>query len=435
MVPQTSRIQSLKLFDRSFAIVVTIGGMIGLGILRTPGEVAQLTTNPLFFVVLWFCGGCFILLSTNVIGELIGLTSKSGGTYALIYRAYGAFPSFVIGWVDWLSFVADISLKSYVAIEFIDWIIPISSAWQPGAAIMVSTIFAGMQLLGIQFSVILQKLVTILLTVLMIGLALVLYFLVPELTRPQENESLINDVGSWSLAIAAIIYTYDGWITSSYFNGDLVGGGRTAALAAIKSVFMVTGLYVFLMTALAWNTALEDVVGSELAISSILDLYISPSASRAVLIISLLMILSSLNVSYLSAPRIIQALATDGMAFRKVGYLSKSGNPVNAVLISWGLSVMLIMQSGFHFLLYLSVFFYLFIYSVLIYGVISLRRHDKEARPYSAWGHPWSTLICLLCWISIGIFQVINQMETSLYALLMILVAWPIYQFVIRDKR
>jgi len=57
-----------------------IGGTIGLGILRTPGEVAAVVTDPLMFVSLWVVGGLFSLLCAIVLAELIGMTPRSGGT-------------------------------------------------------------------------------------------------------------------------------------------------------------------------------------------------------------------------------------------------------------------------------------------------------------------------------------------------------------------
>ena len=80
-----------------FTLAVIIGGTIGLGILRTPGEVAAIVPDPLMFVSLWVLGGLFALLSAIVVAELMGMTPRSGGTYALVRRAYGPFPGFVIG--------------------------------------------------------------------------------------------------------------------------------------------------------------------------------------------------------------------------------------------------------------------------------------------------------------------------------------------------
>jgi hypothetical protein len=65
-----------------FTLAVSIGGILDLGILRTPGEIAAVVPDPFPFVSLWVLSGLFILLSTVVAAELAGLTPRSGGTYA-----------------------------------------------------------------------------------------------------------------------------------------------------------------------------------------------------------------------------------------------------------------------------------------------------------------------------------------------------------------
>ncbi|SVD96773.1 uncharacterized protein METZ01_LOCUS449627, partial [marine metagenome] len=81
-----------------FVLVVTIGGVIGLGILRGPGEIAEVVREPSLYLGLWLLGGLFVLLSTVVGAELLAMTPRSGGTYSLIRRAYGPYAGFVIGW-------------------------------------------------------------------------------------------------------------------------------------------------------------------------------------------------------------------------------------------------------------------------------------------------------------------------------------------------
>jgi APA family basic amino acid/polyamine antiporter len=66
---------------------VTVGGVIGLGILRGPGEIAEVVTQPSLYLALWLLAGLFVLLSTAVSAELVGMTPRSGGFYSLIRRA------------------------------------------------------------------------------------------------------------------------------------------------------------------------------------------------------------------------------------------------------------------------------------------------------------------------------------------------------------
>ena len=78
-----------RILRGGFTLAVTVGGIIGLGIFRTGGEVAAVASDPLMFVSLWLVSGLFILLRSVVVAELVGMTPRSGGTYALVGRTYG----------------------------------------------------------------------------------------------------------------------------------------------------------------------------------------------------------------------------------------------------------------------------------------------------------------------------------------------------------
>ena len=104
MINSNTQHKSKRILGTGFSLAITIGGIIGLGILRTPGEIADVVTDPFIFVLLWVVGGLFALLTANVVAELVGMTPRLGGSYALVRRAYGPFPGFVMGWVDWLCY-------------------------------------------------------------------------------------------------------------------------------------------------------------------------------------------------------------------------------------------------------------------------------------------------------------------------------------------
>jgi APA family basic amino acid/polyamine antiporter len=425
-----------RVLSSGFTLAVTIGGIIGLGILRTPGEVALLAPNPWLFVSLWLVGGLFALLSMVVAAELVGMTPRSGGSYSLVRRAYGPFPGFVIGWVDWLSFVADIALKAVVVTEFATLLFPAVGQWQIPLAIMVSTVFAALQLRSIGMSAKIQQFAAAMMALIVVGFTLALIF---AGSAVGSDSALAHPpsrgLGGWSIVIAALIYTYDGWLYAAYFTGEIKGGGKVLIRTAIKGVIVVIILYVFLAAALAWKVPLEKLAGNELALARALEMVVSPLASTIVLVAAIIMTLAHQNILYMSTPRILQAMAVDGLAVKRAGEVSRGGNPVFAVLISWGLSVGLILIGGFEFLLHLSVFFHLFVYVLLIAGVIILRKRQPDTeRPYRAWGHPWSTLICLLGWIFFTLFQTVAEIETALYAAIMVAISWPVYRLIVRKK-
>jgi APA family basic amino acid/polyamine antiporter len=416
-----------------FVLAVTIGGVIGLGILRGPGYIAEFVPDPFFYLALWLFGGLFVLLSTAVVAELIGMTPRSGGTYSLIRRAFGPYPGFVIGWVDWLSFAADIALKSVVTMEFVALIYPGAAQWHTEMAIVVTTVFAALQLRGIALSAFIQQSATTAIALVIIGLALLLFF-VSGPDSGSGHQSLTNTAASdWSLVIATIIFTYDGWLFASYFSGEIRGGAGAVARSCIKGVVIVIALYMLINTALVKSAGLAALAGTDLALAQALELAFTPAAGSVVVVAAILILLSHQNLAYMGGPRILQALAEDGFAARRAQKVGKGGNPVFAVLITWILSVGLIFLGGFEFLLLLSVFFYIPLYLAVILGVIILRRREPGSeRPYRAWGHPYSTFFCLAGWTVITLFQAYVERQTALYAVVMIAVSWPVYWYLSR---
>jgi len=416
-----------------FVLAVTVGGVIGLGILRGPGEIAEVVTDSSLYLALWLFAGLFVLLSTAVSAELVGMTPRSGGFYSLIRRAYGPYAGFVIGWADWLTYAADLALKAVVIIEFVTILFPESAAWSTSLAITVTTVFAAIQLRGIGLGALIQETATSLIGLVVIGLALVLFLAAAPgagATNPMPADNSLND---WSLVIATIVFTYDGWLYAAYFTGEIRGGPGAVARSCIKAMVVVIVLYMLLNLALVKSVGLASLAGSDLALARALELAIHPAAGTVIVVAAILILLSHQNLEYMSGPRILQALAVDGFLARRAQDVGKGGNPVFAVLITWLVSVGLILLGGFEFLLLFSVFLFVPLYLALIIGVLILRKREPKAeRPYRAWGHPYGTVVCVIGWTIVTLFQAYVERETALYAVAMVAVSWPVYRYLVR---
>ncbi len=422
-----------RVLSSKFVLAVIVGGVIGLGILRGPGEIAAVVPDPFFYLALWLLGGLFVLLSTAVTAELVGMTPRSGGTYSLIRRAFGPYPGFVIGWVDWLGFVADIALKAVVILEFAVILFPEATTWRMPLSILVTTVFAALQLRGISVGAVIQEFATAAIGLAVIGLALVLLFAEAPAISTTAVTNANAGLNDWSLVIATIIFTYDGWLYAAYFSGEIKGGAGSVARLCIKGVVIVIALYMLLNVALVKSVGLAALAGSNLALARALELAISPAAGIVIVGAAILILLSHQNLAYMGAPRILQALAEDGFAAKRVKNVGKGGNPIFAVFVTWLFSIGLIWLGGFEFLLLLIIFFFVPLYLAMIIGVLILRKREPDCdRPYRAWGHPYSTIFCLIGWTVITLFQAFVERETALYAVAMMLASWPVYRYLTR---
>jgi len=416
-----------------FVLAVTVGGVIGLGIMRGPGEIAEVVTDSSLYLALWLFAGLFVLLSTAVSVELVGMTPRSGGVYSLVRRAYGPYSGFVIGWADWLTYATDLAIKAVVIMEFVAILLPDTAAWTTILAITATTIFAAVQLRGIELGALIQETATSLIGLFIFGLAMLLLFAeAPEsgVSNPVPADNSLND---WSLLIATIIFTYDGWLYAAYFTGEIRGGPGAVGRSCIKGMIVVIALYMLLNIALVKSVGLAALAGSDLALARALELAVHPAAGAVIVVAAIVILLSHLNLEYMSGPRVLQALAEDGLAARHAQDVGRGGNPVFAVIFTWLVSVGLILLGGFEFLLLFSVFLFVPLYLALIVGVLILRKREPDTRrPIRAWGHPYSTIVCLVGWSVITVFQAYVERETALYAVAMVAVSWPVYWYLAR---
>jgi APA family basic amino acid/polyamine antiporter len=414
-----------------FVLAVTVGGIIGLGILRSPGEIAAVAPNPYLYLSLWLGAGLFVLLTLGVVAELIGMTPRSGGVYALVRHAYGPFSGFVLGWADWVAFTADIAIKAVVIVEFTAILFPDVRLWLTPLAILVTTAFAAFQLRGIATSALIQQTVTSVVGMAIVVFSLFLFFAEPVIISAGDQVPAVKTgIQAWSLVVATIIFTYDGWLFASYFSGEIKGGAGAVARTCVRGTVIVIVLYMLVNLAMVVSVPLPLLADNELALSQALELAVSPFASTAVVLAAIVILLSQQNQGYMGGPRVLQALATDGLAIKRAEAIGERGNPVFAVVMTWVLSVAMIMAGGFEFLVQLCVFLFVPLYVALIIGIFILRKREPNtARPFRAWGHPYSTVVVLIGWSMITVFQAYADKEIALYATGLVAFAWPVYWY------
>ena len=96
----------LRILGAGFGVAVIIGAVIGVGILRTPGEVAAHLGNVWLILALWLAGGAYALIAAASVTELGTMLPEAGGYYVYARHAFGDTIGFAVGWTDWLTYCA-----------------------------------------------------------------------------------------------------------------------------------------------------------------------------------------------------------------------------------------------------------------------------------------------------------------------------------------
>src|SRR5438045_9313885 len=102
-----------------FGLAVSLGGTIGVGILRTPGLVAEQLHVPSAILLLWVAGGIYTLVGASCLTELGLMLPQAGGFYVYVLRAFGNTAGFSVGGTDWLMYCSVLGYLSIAIAEFI----------------------------------------------------------------------------------------------------------------------------------------------------------------------------------------------------------------------------------------------------------------------------------------------------------------------------
>ncbi len=78
-------------------------------------------------------------------------------------------------------------------------------------------------------------------------------------------------------------------------------------------------------------------------------------------------------------------------------------------------------------------FFFVANYALSFISVFVLRRREPErARPYRAWGYPWTTALALIGSVLFLAGAVASDTRNSIYALILLAVSYPLFRTVKR---
>jgi APA family basic amino acid/polyamine antiporter len=198
----------------------------------------------------------------------------------------------------------------------------------------------------------------------------------------------------------------------------------------------VFALYVSLNLALVLSVPLAALVGHDLALAGALDLAYGAGAGTFVIFAAVFILLSHQNLQYMVSSRILYSLSTDGLGTQRATSVNERGTPAGATILTWGVTVLLIIIGQFELLLSLVTIFFMAMYVGLVIGVFRLRRQEPDAeRPFKAWGFPATGIICAVGWTAVALFVSVTNPESAVYGAILTAISVPVYLYLKRHRR
>ena len=262
MVSETSG-QLRRVLGVGFGIAVSIGGTIGVGILRAPGLVAEQLHAPLSSLLLWVAGGIYTLLGASCLTELGLMLPRAGGFYVFVRRAFGNTAGFAVGWTDWLMYCSVLGYLSIAIAEFIAalGLIPESALRFCSVLILVSIV--ALQWLGIRISSLFQEVTTSLKCFAFLALVAACLLVSTDGYSSARIPSSMTFSGL-VIALQAIVITYGGWQSPLYFIEEDRDPARNLPRTMIGGVLSVIGIYLLVNIALLKVLPMSELSGATL---------------------------------------------------------------------------------------------------------------------------------------------------------------------------
>jgi APA family basic amino acid/polyamine antiporter len=412
----------MRILGVGFGLAVIVGSTLGIGILRTPGLVAGQLVSRSSIISVWLLGGLYTLLGCVCLIELGTMLPAAGGYYVYARRAFGPTVGFAVGWTDWLTYGAVLGYVSIAMGEFSAVLVP---SLEPGIkliAIGVLLFFAILQWAGVRISSRFQEVTTVVKFLAFLGLIVACF------AHASSSPAPGTDSGTTSLpaptlvglviALQSVAITYGGWQSALYFTEEDKNPRRNLPRSMIGGVLSVIVIYLLVNLALLSVLPMSVLARSTLPAADAAKAIFGGRGGELITLLSLVSLPPLLNAIMMIGTRILFAMGRDGLLWKRAAAVNSRGTPEVATLVTAAVAVVLIATGTFQKLVAVASFFLAANYCACCLALVVLRRREPLlARPFRAWGYPWSAVVVLAGAVIFLIGVLVGDTQTGLLAI------------------
>ena len=414
--------------------MLVMGGIVGSGIFMNPSVVARHVRTPFLILGVWVAGGALALLGAFIWAELATRLPGAGGQYLYLREAYHPVVAFVYGWV--LLLVTQTGGMAAVAVTFARYYREISGVTWSDSAIAAAVLLGltAINCLGaragsnVQSALMLLKMGAIAAMV-AAGMALgggTIHPL-PLLDRPLSL-GLLGAIGAASIPVA---FAYGGWQTATFVAGEMRNPARDLSRGLVAGVAGVVVLYLAVNVVCLKVLGPDGLAATRTPATAVMRAAMGERGAWWIAVGIAISTLGFLSQGMLTAPRVYNAMARDGLFFESVGRLSpRTGAPVTAIVLQ-GIAATAIAFSGkYEQILNYEVSVDFISFSLAAGALFQFRRQGRgSGRIYRAPGHPYTTALFVAACVGIVASTVITDPLNSARGWGIMLTGVPVYWY------
>lgn len=414
--------------------MLVAGNMIGIGIFVTPGRISSQLPHPQLILLAWLFGGFLSLAGALSYAELGTRFPRAGGGYVYLRKSFGPFMGFLAGFSS--SLVTIPGTAAFLAIGFTKYAGISDLFVSKIVAVSLILLISLVNYWGVKWGAELQDGFMLLkLTLIFVLIAAGFFSGRGSFHNFALSSALPQSVWiALPLVMVPIMYTYSGWDATVYVAGEVQEPARTIPVSLFFGTLLVTLVYLALAALYIYAIPVTSELGKETKIvREASRILFGATVGNIIGWLVAVSILGTLAATILTGPRIIYAMAKDGLFPSMASEVHPLfATPSKAILFQAVWSSILAVTGQFNQLLdYITVPSVLFA-AVTVVGLFILRSKnlsDPESVPYFTWGYPVLPALFVLGMGWIVVNTILNDLTNSLWGLLIVLLGIPLYFF------
>ena len=417
-------------------MLAVVSLVIGIGIFKTPADVAKATGSSSLFFSAWAIGGLVALIGGLVFAEIGSRRPTAGGYYKVVSEAYHPVLAFMLNWMAILvagsSSAAVCIIGAEYILPYIPWFEGEGATKVLGLSIMLGLF--GINFLGIRMGASVLNVLTVIKILMIAGFSVLAFSVEPTFSDTAPTDASTSIFSALSVGLIAVFFTFGGYHNTINMGGDVIKPRRNLPLGIITGIGIVFVLYMMINFSYVSVLGVDNLANSKLVGADLAKAFFGSSGQRIISLGIFISVLGFLNANMLQYPRVYHAMAEDKVfppLFSKVN--PKTQVQQYGLIFYTGLTLIFILFQGtFSEILKYVIFNDTLVLAIVASTLFILRMRDgkkPESKPFKLPGYPvLPAIFCgFLLMVSFRSFYEMEDFWKAGFSLLGILAGYPLY--------
>jgi len=413
---------------------VVVGSIVGQGVFLVAGDIAREVGSPIMVLLLWLLGGAIVCCGTLCYAELGAALPEAGGDYIYLSRGIHPVFGFLYGWTTTIIMlpgtqaviaVGLVRLASFltpsittpictwqIAIPFATQSYGFTLSWAQLLAALDISIASLLNYFSVRTSGGFQIFVTSLKITAVLGIILLGFFV----GRAKDVVSVLGmhrqhlQIGGILTALVPVMLAYNGFQHLGKLGAEIATPRKNLPRALIVGTSLAFALYLLVNWMYLRVLGFAALAESQHVASDTISRLAGIQGAKWLTIAMIISAFGTGHAGFLIGPRVPYAMARDGYFFAFAKRLQpKFHSPSGALLLQWFVAILLVLSGTYQQLYSYAMFATWTFFAFTAVALIQLRRKEPSlARPFHAWGYPWTPLIfgTIALMISVNLWRV-----------------------------